>query len=129
VDGPFSESKFVVWRAPTGREPLSDSVLLPGIKAAAREPLADHASSSDRELFSSSEQNAAKYEHLVEREPMRRSLTQPYYAVSTNVTDALIALDMCGYRNNLVLSTSLDLQTWTICSTVMAVRCSWCSLL
>jgi hypothetical protein len=64
VDGPFSESKFVVWREKSLPE-------------------------------------------------------QPYFAVSTNVTDELVALNMCGARNNLVLSTSPDLVHWTVCSTVM----------
>jgi hypothetical protein len=65
VDGPFSESKFVVWREKSLPE-------------------------------------------------------QPYFAVSTNVTDELVALNMCGARNNLVLSTSSDLVHWTVCTTVMS---------
>jgi hypothetical protein len=38
-----------------------------------------------------------------------------YFAVSTNVTEQAIALGSIGARNNLVLSTSLDLVSWHVC--------------
>ena len=42
-----------------------------------------------------------------------------YFAVSTNVTAQAVALGAIGARNNLVLSTSVDLLQWKVCTTLL----------
>ena len=50
--------------------------------------------------------------------PASSSSSPSYYALSTNITLATAALGRYNARNNLVLSISLDLVTWRVCSTV-----------
>jgi hypothetical protein len=43
-----------------------------------------------------------------------------YYAVSNNVTREMLGIGAVNARNNLVLSTSQDLVTWSVCSSVLS---------
>ena len=59
---------------------------------------------------------------VVRRDPESDSSTSAsprYFAVSTNVTAEAAALGTIGARNNLVLSTSLDLLQWKVCKTLL----------
>ena len=56
---------------------------------------------------------------VVRKDPTSAHGSPRYYAVSTNATREAIALGQPGARNNLVFSTSTDLLSWRVCSTLL----------
>jgi hypothetical protein len=49
----------------------------------------------------------------------RDDVSKLYYTLSTNVTEANLAVDAVWARNNLVLAVSKDLLHWTICKRLL----------